>query len=114
MFDTEKSSTYISYNQTFSIAFATGGGVNPVISADEYVLTMLAGEDTITVGGIATPNVSLYTVINQTEAFASDPYSGIQGSAPLSASGHARSCTVRDVNAGPRVLRRAGSAGLAW
>lgn len=79
MFDTEKSSTYISYNQTFSIAFATGGGVNPVISADEYVLTMLAGEDTITVGGIATPNVSLYTVINQTEAFASDPYSGIQG-----------------------------------
>lgn len=37
------------------------------------------GLDTVTVGGIASPNVSLYTIYNQTAAFTPDPFSGIQG-----------------------------------
>ncbi|KZT08336.1 acid protease [Laetiporus sulphureus 93-53] len=78
-FDPSLSSTYVGSNDTFEIAFATGGGVNPIVSDDEYVLWLRAGNDTVTVGGIATPNVELYTIINQTAAFAPDPYSGIQG-----------------------------------
>lgn len=79
MFDTAKSSTYVDLNETLTIAFETGGGVNPIVSDDEYVLWLLTGQDTVTVGGIAVPNVELYTVINQTTAFDSNPYSGIQG-----------------------------------
>lgn len=79
LFDPSKSSTYVNYNETYEIAFETGGGVNPITSDSEYVLWLLAGADTVTVDGIAS-NVSLYTIINQTEAFAPDPYSGIQGS----------------------------------
>lgn len=61
------------------IAFETGGGVNPITSPDEYVLWLRPGTDTVTVDGVATANVSLYLVVNQTAAFYPDPYSGITG-----------------------------------
>lgn len=48
--------------------------------SDEYVLWLRKGSDTVTVGGISTPDVELYTIINQTSAFDVDPQSGIQGS----------------------------------
>ena len=53
--------------------------MNPVISDDEYVLTLRRGTDTVTVGNVCVPDVTLYTIINQTAAFNSDPYIGIQG-----------------------------------
>ena len=74
-----ESSTYEPSDFTTTIAFATGGGVNPVISDDEYVLTLRRGTDTVTVGNVCVPDVTLYTIINQTAAFNSDPYIGIQG-----------------------------------
>ncbi|PCH43770.1 aspartyl protease [Wolfiporia cocos MD-104 SS10] len=79
LFNVSESSTYVDLHEVTEIAFATGGGVNPVVSADEYVLWLETGRDTVTVGGISIPNVALYTIINQTAAFDSDPYSGIQG-----------------------------------
>ena len=51
---------------------------------DEYVLWIRKGSDTVTVGGISTPDVELYTIINQTSAFDVDPQSGIQGSESFS------------------------------
>lgn len=61
------------------IAFETGGGVNPITSDDEYVLWLRSGTDTVTVDGVATANISLYLVVNQTATFDPDPYSGITG-----------------------------------
>ncbi|KAF9818494.1 hypothetical protein IEO21_02732 [Rhodonia placenta] len=78
-FDTSQSSTYVNHHQTTSISFETGIGVDPITSDSEFVLTLQEGEDTVTVGGIAVPNVDLYTIIDQTAAFAIDPFSGIQG-----------------------------------
>lgn len=67
------------YGQTTQISFETGIGVDPIESDSEFVLTLLEGQDTVTVGGLATPNIDLYTIIDQTAAFAIDPFSGIQG-----------------------------------
>lgn len=53
-------------------------GVDPVVDND-YVLTIRSGTDTITVGDVATPNVSLFTIIDQTPKFNLEPFLGIQG-----------------------------------
>lgn len=51
---------------------------------EEYQLTLLNGTDTVTIGGHSLPNQQILTILNQTEKFLLDPYSGIQGG-----------CTVR-------------------
>lgn len=61
--------------------FGTGIGVDPLESVTDFVLDVRAGLDTVTVGGIASPNVSLFTIYNQTSAFTADPFSGTQGRA---------------------------------
>ena len=80
-FDGNKSSTYVRGSRVSTISFATGVGVDPVVNND-YVLTLRSGTDTITVGGVATPNVSLFTIINQTPKFNLEPFLGIQGMGP--------------------------------
>ena len=78
-FNASASSTFAGSDDVQQIAFETGGGVNPITSPDEYVLWLRPGTDTVTVDGVATANVSLYLVVNQTAAFDPDPYSGITG-----------------------------------
>ncbi|KAI0358459.1 acid protease [Trametes cingulata] len=76
--DPAKSSTYVRGSRTTTISFATGVGVDPVVD-DDYVLTLRTGTDTVTVGGVAAPSVSLFTIIDQTPKFNIDPFLGIQG-----------------------------------
>ncbi|OCH90671.1 acid protease [Obba rivulosa] len=78
-FDVSASSTYVAGNATVTLQFATGGGVDPVLSPEEYELTLLNGTDTLTIGGHTLPNQQIFTIINETEKFLTDPYSGIQG-----------------------------------
>ncbi|CCM01482.1 uncharacterized protein FIBRA_03536 [Fibroporia radiculosa] len=78
-FNASASSTYIGLNQTVTGAFSTGGGVGPLLYDTEFMQTWHAGQDTVGVAGISVPNVQFYTIVNQTAAFASDPYSGILG-----------------------------------
>ncbi|KZT73386.1 acid protease [Daedalea quercina L-15889] len=81
-FNTSASSTYVSSDTFTTIPFVTGIGVDTLQYDDEYVLWLREGRDTVSVGGISTPNVSLYTIINQTQAFDADPNGGIQGMGP--------------------------------
>jgi len=81
--NTSLSSTYVGSDDITNITFTTGIGVDTLQYEDEYVLWLRAGHDTVTVGGISTLNVSLYTIINQTQAFDADPNSGIQGMGPF-------------------------------
>lgn len=78
-FDTSKSSTYKDGGRTSSISFATGVGVDPVQSDDDYTLTLRSGSDVVSVGGLDAGRVSLYTITDQTPKFNIDPFSGIQG-----------------------------------
>ncbi|GBE81124.1 Rhizopuspepsin-4 [Sparassis crispa] len=78
-FDPSQSSIYVDEGQTSTIDFATGIGVNPVESQDEYELTLLSGRDTVTVEGLTATDVELYTITKQSAAFDIDPFSGIQG-----------------------------------
>ena len=73
-----KSSTYKAGSSTSRLPFATGVGVDPVVNND-YVLTVRSGTDTVHVGNISLPSVSLFTIISQTPAFNVDPFIGIQG-----------------------------------
>ncbi|KDR75228.1 hypothetical protein GALMADRAFT_18662, partial [Galerina marginata CBS 339.88] len=77
-FDSSKSSTFVDGGRTSSITFATGVGVDPVIGAN-YKLTLRSGRDTVAVGGLSAPGVSLFLITNQTPKFNIDPFSGIQG-----------------------------------
>ncbi|RPD68610.1 acid protease [Lentinus tigrinus ALCF2SS1-7] len=77
-FDPAKSSTFVRGSRTTTLDFATGVGVDPVVNND-YVLTVRSATDTVTVGGVAAKNVSLFTIIDQTPAFNVDPFLGIQG-----------------------------------
>ncbi|KZT63211.1 acid protease [Daedalea quercina L-15889] len=82
-FNASASSTFVVTGDVQSIAFETGGGVNPITSEDEYILWLRPGNDTVTVDGVATANVELNLVVNQTAAFDSNPYSGITGLGPV-------------------------------
>ncbi|KAJ8487421.1 hypothetical protein ONZ51_g4190 [Trametes cubensis] len=77
-FDPSKSSTFKRGRQTTTLDFATGVGVDPVVNND-YVLTIRSATDTVTVGGTSLPDVSLFTIIDQTPKFNIDPFLGIQG-----------------------------------
>ncbi|OSD06882.1 acid protease [Trametes coccinea BRFM310] len=77
-FDGSKSSTYVRGNRITTLDFATGVGVDPVVNND-YVLTVRSGTDTVTVGGVAAKDISLFTIIKQTPKFNIDPFLGIQG-----------------------------------
>ena len=52
--------------------------MDPVVNND-YVLTIQSATDSVTVGGVTLDKVSLFTIIDQTEAFNVDPFLGIQG-----------------------------------
>ncbi|KAI0823654.1 acid protease [Trametes gibbosa] len=77
-FDPSKSKTFVRGSHTATLSFATGVGVDPVVD-DDYVLTLQSGTDTVTVGGVAAKNVSLFTIVEQTPKFNLDPFLGIQG-----------------------------------
>lgn len=82
-FNASASSTFVSTGEVQDIAFETGGGVNPITSPNQYVLWLQPGNDTVTVDGVATANVALNLVVNQTAAFEPNPYSGITGLGPV-------------------------------
>lgn len=77
-FDASKSSTFVDLGRTSSITFATGVGVEPVVGAD-FRLNLLSARDTVSIGGLSAPDVSLFLITNQTAKFNIDPFSGILG-----------------------------------
>ncbi|KAF8904489.1 acid protease [Gymnopilus junonius] len=77
-FDPDQSSTFVDGGRTSSITFATGVGVDPVIGSN-YKLTLRSAKDTVSVGGLSAPSISLFLITNQTPKFDIDPFSGIQG-----------------------------------
>jgi len=77
-FDSSKSSTFVDGKRTSSITFSTGVGVDPVVGAN-YKLTLRSGTDTVAIGGLSVPNISLFLITDQTPKFGIDPFSGIQG-----------------------------------
>jgi len=78
LFDPNRSSTFRDGGQIDSITFATGVGVDPVVGAN-YRLSLRSAVDTVSVGGMAAPNTSLFLITDQTPTFNIDPFSGIQG-----------------------------------
>ncbi|GJE97381.1 acid protease [Phanerochaete sordida] len=81
-FDSSKSSTFVDGGRSSTITFATGVGVDPVIG-NNWQLTLRTATDTVSVGGISVPKVSMFLITNQTPTFGPDPFSGIQGMAPV-------------------------------
>ncbi|KAJ3743134.1 acid protease [Lentinula detonsa] len=77
-FDPSQSSTFVDGGRTSTITFATGVGVDPVVG-DNYQLNLRSATDTVSVGGLTSPNVSLFLITEQTPTFDIDPFSGIQG-----------------------------------
>ncbi|KAF4620730.1 hypothetical protein D9613_001014 [Agrocybe pediades] len=78
-FNTTASTTFVDGNVTQTISFDTGEGVDPVIDND-YSLTLRAAKDTIgLVGGFQAKDIDVFLIVNQTEKFDIEPYSGIQG-----------------------------------
>ena len=77
-FDSNKSSTFVDGGSETSITFGTGVGVDPVIG-NNWQLALRSATDTVTVGGISVPDVSLFLITDQTPTFDPDPFSGIQG-----------------------------------
>ncbi|KAJ4481145.1 acid protease [Lentinula aciculospora] len=77
-FDSSSSSTFVDGGRTSTITFATGVGVDPVVG-DNYQLHLRSATDTVSVGGLSSPNVSLFLITEQTPTFDIDPFSGIQG-----------------------------------
>ena len=60
------------------IIFETGIGVDPVINND-YVLNLLNGTDTVSVGGLVVKDLELFLITDQTPGVNISPFSGIQG-----------------------------------
>ncbi|KZT73397.1 acid protease [Daedalea quercina L-15889] len=81
-FNTSLSSTYISSDNISTIMFITGNGVDTLQYPDEYEVWLREGRDTVSIGGISTPNVSLFTITNQTQALDAIPTGGVQGMGP--------------------------------
>ncbi|KAF9452893.1 acid protease [Macrolepiota fuliginosa MF-IS2] len=77
-FDSTKSSTFRDGGSTRTITFSTGVGVDPVVG-NNYQLTLRSATDTVSVGGLTAPGVSLFLITKQTPTFNIDPFSGIQG-----------------------------------
>lgn len=77
-FDVNASSTYVDGGDKTTIYFGTGIGVTPVVG-DNTAMSGISGTDTVTVGGLTAPDAPLWIITNQTAAFETDPYSGIQG-----------------------------------
>lgn len=105
MFDPSKSSTFVDFDSIDTIEFTTGVGVDPVNESHRYALTLRAGQDTVTVGGLQAPNVSLNIITNQTATFLVDPFSGIQGKSLVCSSIYLRLIYVsRDGRSSVRIL----------
>lgn len=77
-FDSTKSSTFVDGGRSSTITFGTGVGVDPVIG-NNWQLTLRSAQDTVSVGGVSVPDVSMFLITDQTPTFAPDPFSGIQG-----------------------------------
>ncbi|KAI0092968.1 aspartic peptidase domain-containing protein [Irpex rosettiformis] len=77
-FDPTKSSTFVDHAEESTMDFGTGIGIDPV-KGSNWSLTVRNATDTVAVGGVSVPNVSFYMIVNQTEEWATDPNSGIQG-----------------------------------
>ncbi|KAF8060851.1 aspartic peptidase domain-containing protein [Lyophyllum atratum] len=82
IFDWDKSSTYkyIDNGDGLYLQFATGVGVTPANSSEpDWIMTMFEVSDTVSVGGLAVPNVPFYLINFQSPAFGADPFDGIMG-----------------------------------
>ncbi|KZS98446.1 acid protease [Sistotremastrum niveocremeum HHB9708] len=74
-FNGSASSSFQDLQSQSTITFATGVGVDPVVNND-YQLKLDGVRDTISVGGLAAPNISFFLI---THPFNSDPFDGILG-----------------------------------
>lgn len=68
-----------------NIVFGTGVGVTPV-DGDNWELWLSLGSDTVSVAGLTVPSADVYLITNQTPTFLPDPFDGIMGLSPDSAS----------------------------
>ena len=60
------------------LQFITGVGVDPVMGTN-WNMTLRNGTDTVAVGDISVPNVSIFLIEDQSPPFEPDPFDGIQG-----------------------------------
>ncbi|KAJ7646694.1 acid protease [Roridomyces roridus] len=77
-FDPTQSSTFAEGNFTGVLVFDTGVGVVPVIGNNTQ-MTLHNATDTVSIGGLTIESTELFLIINQTEPFFADPFSGIMG-----------------------------------
>ncbi|KAJ7646688.1 acid protease [Roridomyces roridus] len=77
-FDPTQSSTFADGNFTGVLFFDTGVGVVPVIGNNTQ-MTLHNATDTVSIGGLTIKSTELFLILNQTEPFFADPFSGIQG-----------------------------------
>lgn len=96
---------------TSSITFSTGVGVDPVVGSN-YKLNLRGGRDTVTVGGLKVANVALNLITNQTPAFNVDPFSGIQGTTPVTCNAVAGMLTISTLPTGMAATASGFFAGL--
>ncbi|KAF8170827.1 acid protease [Mycena galopus ATCC 62051] len=84
-FNTSASTTFVDGNSSGTLIFGTGVGVTPV-NGTNWQLNLSLAADTVSVAGLTVPNASLYLITYQTPTFAVDPFDGIMGLSPDSAS----------------------------
>ncbi|KAJ7646696.1 acid protease [Roridomyces roridus] len=77
-FDPTKSSTFVEGNFTSVLTFATSTGVVPVIGNNAQITSRNA-TDTVSIGGLTIESTEVFLIINRTEPFFADPFSGILG-----------------------------------
>ncbi|KAJ7488313.1 acid protease, partial [Mycena latifolia] len=77
-FDSSNSSTFVDGGKNASITFKTGAGVDPVIGAN-YHYDLRQATDTLGIGGLSVPGITIFLITNQTAKLAIDLFSGIQG-----------------------------------
>ncbi|TFY71903.1 hypothetical protein EVG20_g1112 [Dentipellis fragilis] len=73
-FNYTASSTFVNLTKTGNITFFTGGGVEPSVRGDTYIVN-----DTMTLLDISAPNTTFLLIEAQSAGFLNDPYDGIVG-----------------------------------
>ncbi|KAJ6575375.1 acid protease [Mycena capillaripes] len=84
-FNPSASSTFVDQNASSTLTFGTGIGVTPV-NGSNWQLHLSAVTDTVSVAGLTVNSTDLFLITNETATFLEDPFDGIMGLSPSSAS----------------------------
>ncbi|KAJ6575374.1 acid protease [Mycena capillaripes] len=84
-FNSSASSTFVDQHSSSTITFGTGVGVTPV-NGSNWELHLSAVTDTVSVAGLTVNSTDLFLITNETATFLDDPFDGIMGLSPNSAS----------------------------